>query len=199
MRTTTRAKIAAAVCLTTLGAGSANAHDFREKGKAVVVANDAMQVVPTRDWNKLGQRPGKKAETWTLDGEQLNDVTFFGGIVPGEPLVKERNRKREPLPKFTQDTLLVEVPELVEGTYRAARGIGNFKVLGSSPQRFVGADGVRFTYEYVDADNLPRKGEARASLVKGKLYMATYDAPRLHFYDKSLREFQTLADSASLK
>lgn len=194
-----RLRLLTTLCIAALSAGAASANDYRPKGVAAAVAKSTMQVTPARDWNKLGARPGKKAETWTLDGEQLNDVTFFAGIAPGEPLIKERNKKREPLPKFAASTLLVEVPELLEATYRTANGIGGFKLLGSTPDRFLGVDGIRFTYEYVDADELPRKGEARASLIKGALYMVTFDAPRLHFYDQSLSDFRSLADSASLK
>ena len=190
--------VGAIICIAAANAGTVHANDYRERGKAVTVAGSTMRVVPARDWNKLGQRPGKKVEVWTLDGEQLNDVTFFGGIAPGEPLIRERNKKRAPLPKFTGNTLLVEIPELLEGTYRASKGIGSFKLLNSTPERFVGSEGIRFTYEYVDADELPRKGEARATLVKGMLYMATFDAPRLHFYDKGLADFRTLIDTASL-
>ncbi len=143
-------------------------------------------------------RPGKNAETWTLDGEQLNDVTFFGAIEPGQPLVRERNRKREPLPKFTAATLLVEVPELLGGTYRAYKRISRFAVTDARPDRFLGQAGMRFTYEYTDEDNLTRKGEALATLVKGRLYMATFDAPRLHYYDRTLPDYRALADTATL-
>ena len=41
-------------------------------------------------------------------------MTFYGGIAPGEPLIREHDKKGKPLPKFTRETLLVEVPELVE-------------------------------------------------------------------------------------
>src|SRR3546814_13140984 len=73
------------------------------------------------------------------------------------------------LPKFTSETLLIEVPELLEGTYRTQKGIGTFSITSSNPDRFLGKDGIRFTYEYVDADNLPLQGEARATLIKGLL------------------------------
>lgn len=174
------------------------ANGYREKGKPVVVAGSALSVVPPRDWNLLSLRPGKKAETWTLDGEQLNDVTWYGGIAPGEALVRETSRKRKPLPRLTTATLLVEVPELLEATYRTERGIGEFHVTGSAPDRFLGQDGIRFTYDYVDNDHLPRRGEGRAALVKGLLYMATFDAPRLHYFDRSVADFRALTDGAKL-
>lgn len=174
------------------------ANSYRVKNVTVQVAKSKMKVTPARDWNSLSIRPGKKAEIWTLDGEQLNDVTFYGGIAPGEPLIREQSKKHKPLPKFTRETLLVELPELLEGTYRTEKGIGAFSVTGSNPDRFLGNDGIRFTYEYVDADNLPRKGEARAALIKGSLYMATFDAPRLHYFEDTLPAFRALTDSATM-
>ena len=187
-----------AIGLVALLATPVGANALREKGKAATVANSGMIVTPPKDWNRLSIKPGKKAETWTLDGERLNDVTWFGGIAPGEALVRETSKKRKPLPKVTRETLLVEIPELLEATYRTEKNIGSFKVTASSPDRFVGHDGIRFAYEYVDQDNLPRKGEARATLVKGLLYMATFDAPRLHYFDRSLPDFRALADGARL-
>ncbi|HEY8592656.1 MAG TPA: hypothetical protein VIL42_07305 [Sphingomicrobium sp.] len=181
-----------------LGAHPAYANAYREKGKTVEIAGSNMMVTPPRDWNRLDQRPGRYAETWTLDGEQLNDVTFYGGVEPGAPLVKERNKKRDPLPKFTTSTLLIEIPELLEGTYRAYKKIGGFKLTGSRPERFLGEQGVYFTYEYIDSDELPRKGEARAVLIGNRLYMATFDAPRLHYFDRTLADFRALADTASI-
>src|SRR3546814_14233789 len=86
------------------------------------------------------------------------------------------------LPKFTSETLLIEVPELLEGTYRTQKGIGTFSITSSNPDRFLGQDGIRFTYEYVDADNLPLKGEARATILQGVLYLAAFDDTPLHYF-----------------
>lgn len=194
-----RSHLVAAAALAIAATGTAQANAYREKGKAAEVADAAMTVTPPRDWNRLDIRPGKHAETWTLDGEQLNDVTFYGGIAPGEPLVRERSKKRDPLPKFTSTTLLAEVPELLEGTYRTYKQIGTFAVTRSKPEPFLGKPGIRFTYEYVDSDQLPRKGEAQAALIGGKLYMATFDAPRLHYFDRTIGDYRALVGATSLK
>lgn len=179
-------------------ASHADAHKLREKGVRVAVADSALSVIPTRDWNRLTGKPGKNAETWTLDGGQLNDITFYGAIPSGSPLVKERSKKKEPLPKFTSKTLLVEIPELLEGTYRAYKGIGLFRVVSTEPTTFLSQDGVRFTYEFTDTDGLTRKGEATAAMVKGALYMITFDAPRLHYFDRSIGDFRALVASAKI-
>jgi hypothetical protein len=193
-----RACMIAGLCLAAMSAGAADANAYRQKGKIAEVADSGMSVTPPRDWNRLDAKPGKYTEVWTLDGEQLNDVTFYGGIESGKPLVKELDKKRSPLPKFTASTLLVEVPELLEGTYRAYKKIGSFSLIGSKPDRFLERQGVRFTYEFTDLDGLSRKGEGLAVLVGGRLYMATFDAPRLHYFDRSLADFRALAETARL-
>lgn len=181
-----------------LFAADASAHGLREKGAIVKVADSSLTVTPNRNWNRLGGNRGKNTETWTLDGEQLNDVTFYGGIPQGKPLVKERNKKASPLPKFTSSTLPIEIPELLEGTYRVYKDVAAFRVLSTEPITFLGSSGVVFTYEYSDKDELVRKGEARAAIIKGKLYMVTFDAPRLHYFDHAIEEYHALAATATL-
>jgi hypothetical protein len=181
------------------GAGAVQANAYRERGVSVDILDSGLTVTPPRDWNRLSQRPGKFAETWTLDGEQLNDVTFYAGVESGQPILRERNRKREPLPKFRSAMLLVEIPELLEGTYRAYKQIGNFAVTASRPEKFLGGDGVAITYEYLDADDLPRKGEAVAVVVDKRLYMMTFDAPRLHYFDKVIGDYRALVRASNLR
>jgi len=50
-----------------------------------------------------------------------------------------------------------------------------------------------------DLDHLTRKGEARAAIIEGKLYMVTFDAPRLHYFDLTIDDFRALADTARLR
>lgn len=175
------------------------AHKLHMRGQPIAVAESSLTVTPSRDWNQLRTRIGKKTETWTLDGAVLNDVTFFGGIEPGNPLVRERNKKREPLPKFTRTTLLAEVPELLERTYRAYKHSGSFQVTAVEPIRFLENDAVLFSFEFADEDQLTRRGEARAAIINGKLYMMTFEAPRLNYFAKLIADFRQLADSATLK
>ncbi len=178
---------------------AAQAHKLRIKGAQVAVAGSSMSVTPELDWNSLSVKVGKNTETWTLDGEQLNDVTFYGGIPFNSPLVREKNKKNQPLPKFTSTTLPVEVPELLERTYRTYKDSASFQILSAEPSSFLGRQGVVFTYEYTDADELTRKGEARASIIDGKLYMITFEAPRLNYFGKTINDFRNLVETARLR
>lgn len=177
---------------------AAQAHKLREKGVSVAIDDSPLTVTPGRDWNRLDGNIGKHTESWTLDGGQLNDVTFYTGIEPGKPLVRERNKKREPLPKFTAGTLLVEVPELLEATYRTSRQIANFTVSDIAPHTVLGQQGVIFRYQFVDQDELTRQGEARAAIVAGRLYMISFEAPRLHYFAAAIEDYRQLAESARL-
>lgn len=177
---------------------SGTAHSLKEAGEAVRVADSKMTVTPSQDWNRLSGKIGKATESWTLDGGQLNDVTFYGGIEPGRPLVKERSKKHDPLPKFSETTLLVEVPELLEGTYRTYKELSAFTLGAAAPTKFLGHNGVEFAYEFTDRDGLTRKGEARAAIIDKRLYMVTFDAPRLYYFDRTIDAFRALAGSAKL-
>jgi hypothetical protein len=67
------------------------------------------------------------------------------------------------------------------------------------PAQFVGKQGIRFTYTFTKPDeDLPRLGEARAVIIDGTLYMITFEAPRLHYFDQSVQSFRQVADSANL-
>lgn len=188
----------AAMLIVALPPSAAMAHKLREQSMAVTIADSPLTVTPPRDWNRLDGNFGKHVETWTLDGGQLNDLTFFAGIEPGKPLVRERSKKREPLPRFSASTLLVELPELFEATYRSAKDLADFRVTDVQPTRFLEREGVVFRYEYVDRDDLTRKGEAQAAIIAGRLYMISFDAPRLHYFERNVEDYRRIVRSARL-
>jgi hypothetical protein len=174
------------------------AHTLHAKGEAALVAQNSFTVTPTQDWNELSMRIGKNAELWTVDGELLDEVTFIGAVTPGQALVRERSRKRDPLPKFESTTLTAELPELWERTIRASKSVKTFTIKSTEPVEFLKTQGVRFTFEYADEDALVRNGEAYAALVGGKLYLISYEAPRLGYFAKHLNEFHHIVESARI-
>lgn len=168
-------------------------------GQRVAVAKSAMTVLPPDEWNKLGARPGRNSETWTLDGDELNDVTFYGGIPDGQPLFREVDKKNRPLPLVSATMLITDIPALLENSYRLALGTTDMAIEKVEPATFAGNKGVRFTYAFTrQNESLRRRGEARAAVVAGKLYMITYEAPALHYFDRSAAAFRTLADTIKL-
>jgi hypothetical protein len=177
---------------------AAAANDLRERGKPVAVAKSALTVTPGMDWNKLNQRPGRDSETWTLDGELLNDVSFYGGIEHDKTLFREVDKKNRPLPRFSKTMLLSDLPAMLESSYRIARDVSIFEIGAVVPAQVAGGKGIHFTYSFVGPDELRRNGEADGTIIDGKLYMATYEAPALYYFDRSLPAYRALVGSFRL-
>ncbi|WP_076071651.1 hypothetical protein [Sphingomonas montana] len=168
-------------------------------GAPVAVAKSTLTVTPATEWNRLGARPGRNAETWTLDGDTLNDLTFYGGIADGQPIVREVSKKARPLPRFSGTMLLNDLPALFEQTYRVALDTPLMEIGRVEPTRFAGRPGVRFGYRFTRPDeNVERMGEGYAAIVDGKLYMATFEAPAIHYFASGIDAARAVATSAVL-
>lgn len=169
------------------------------KAAPVAVAKSPMTVTPGENWNRWSTRPSKKGETWTLDGVSLNELSFFGGVLPGEAIYRERDKKDEPLPKFDAKMLPPDIVQAVEGSYRIVLKTSLFAVDSVEPAKLAGYNGVRFTYHYtVQDEDVRRKGEGRAAIVDGKLYLITFAAPELHYFDAGIAEARRVMDSARI-
>lgn len=193
-----RSTLAAALIGLALSASPALAgNSLIAPGKKAAVARSALAVTPSSEWNKLGARPGRNSETWTLDGDGLNVVTFYGGVGEGQTLFKEIDKANRPLPRVSSTMLVTDIPALLENSYRVALGTPLISIEAVEAATFAGEKGVRFTYSFTkQGEEVRRRGEARAAIVKGKLYMITYEAPALYYFDRSLAAARQLADSA---
>lgn len=168
-------------------------------GVKISVAKSGLSVKPAREWNKLDARPGRNSETWTLDGDALNDVTFYGGIPAGKTLFKEVDKRNRPLPRVSATMLLTDIPAMFENSYRIALDTPLMHIDAVEPIRFAGAKGVRFSYSFTrQNEEVHRRGEARAAIIAGKLYMITFEAPTIHYFENGLGDYLQLADSAAL-
>jgi len=163
------------------------------------IAGSNLSAKPDGEWNRLSRSEGKNVEIWTKDGDSLNKVTFFGGIAVGKPLVREVDKKQQPLPKVAGNMLMTDIPALLESTYRSQGAVNQMSIDSEEPSTLGGQKAVRFTYSFTRADDeVRRKGEGIGALVSGKLYLVTYEAPALHFFDKDIEKYRQLAASLTL-
>lgn len=192
-------KLAILIGVTALAmAGPALAYKLIAKGVAVV-AGKAVTVTPGRDWTRIGFAHGKLAESWTLDGLTLNDVTFFGGVPDNTTLIKDQQKKEAPLPRFSKSMLAPDVAQLFEGTYRVALRTSQFSIDSVEPATFAGKTGFRFRYSFeLINENVKRKGEAYGAINNGKLYLMTYEAPAIFYFDRNRADFAALVESARI-
>jgi hypothetical protein len=94
--------------------------------------------------------------------------------------------------------LAAEVPALLESSYRVAREISIFSVDTVEPAPFAGLSGIHFTYSFIGPDELRRTGEGNAAIVKGRLFLATFEAPTIHYFARDVSEFRQIVGSLKL-
>lgn len=113
---------------------------------------------------------GRNVEVWTVDGDALNKVTFYGGIEVGKPLLREADEKDAPLPRITSNMLITDIPAILESTYRVQLGVSQMRVETQKPALISGHQGIRFTYSFIRQDEeVSRKGEAVGAFVGNRL------------------------------
>jgi len=168
-------------------------------GQPIAVAKSSMTVTPGEDWNRWSARPIKTSEVWTLDGTSLNELYFVAALPEGKTLFRDVAKKDRPLPKFSKAMLLPDVVEFFESSTRTALSTSLFEVDKVEPDKMSGHDAVRFTFTYaVEGDQLPRKGIAKAAVVKGQLYLVSFVAPSIHYFDRDAAKVNKLLDTLKI-
>lgn len=166
---------------------------------AVKVAKSSLTITPVGEWNKLGARPGRNAETWTLDGPALNDLSFIGGLEDGKTLIREVDRRNRPLPRFSKTMLPTDIVTLFEGTYRIAADTALFTIGKVEPIAFAGQPGISFAYEFTRRDEVKRRGEAAAVIIGGRLFLMSFEGPSLHYFDRDIARYRQMVASARVE
>lgn len=192
------AMMALAVSAFALSAGPALAGwKTAPHGVATAVAKGTLTVTPGDDWNRSSRQPIKKGEIWTLDGETLNELFFVSGLVAGETLLKDIDKKNRPLPKMAASMGLTDIPEFFESTWRIGLNTSLFETVNVSAAQMGGHDAVRFRYRYsVQGQNLVRTGEALGTVVGGKLYLINFVGPSIFYFDRDIAKAQAVMASA---
>lgn len=192
-------KIVLSVSATLLLTSSAWANSLISPGPQPKIARSNLSASPASEWNKLSERGGKNVEIWTVDGDELNKITFFGGIPVGEPLLKEADKKHAPLPRVTANMLITDIPAILESTYRIQLHTMQMSIDDQEPALLGGYKGVKFRYTFArEDDEVQRKGEAVGAFVGDRLYIVAYEAPAIHFFDKDIEKFRQLVTTLKI-
>lgn len=168
-------------------------------GATTAVARGLLKVTPGEGWNRSSARPIKKGEVWTLDGQTLNELYFISSLIAGETIFRDVDKKNRPLPKLRNGMELTDIPEFFESSGRIALGTSVFTISGVEPMQFAGHPGVKFTFEYaVEGSALIRKGVAAGTLVNNQLYLISFTAPAIHYFDRDRAKVEAIMASARI-
>lgn len=193
-----RQLIAAAAAILMLSS-PATAHKVIEPGLNDKIVKGAFSANPSTRWNRLQQKDGEFQEVWTIDGDKLNRVVFYGGVPVGQPLVKERDHKNDPLPRVADNMLLPDIPTLLERTYRTKYGVRIMTVGKQEPASLSGKPAIAFDYTFIEPEyEVETKGEAVAVIDRGRLYIAAFEAPAVHYFDRDVQKFRDLVKTMQL-
>lgn len=167
-------------------------------GPGTVTVKELLTVNSDGGWNRLDLPGSGPGEVWTSDGLTLDLLTFYVGIKEGEPLAPAPlGSKRKP-PVFRADMLPNEIVELYEST--ATQDGSTFTLERLVPVAFGGAQGFRCEFSMTrKRDDLSLRGLAHGAVVKGRLYLITFRAPRIHYFTKHLPRVEATVRSALIK
>ena len=169
------------------------------EAKPIAVAKSTLTVTPGEAWNRQTYRPIKKGELWTLDGLALNELYFVSGLIPGETIYKDTKKKDAPLPVMRAGMQLTDLPELFESSNRIVLNTSMFEITATEPTTLGGQPGVKFGYRYaVQGSPLIRRGVAVGTIASGKLYLISFTAPAIHYFDRDAARAEALMATAKI-
>ena len=169
--------------------------------RTIQVARGTMAVTPTTHWNRIprGRSDIYLEENWTLNGPVLDGLTFVGGLKHNERIVEQYRRDDQKVPNFRSDMTPQEIVDMIESYYMIRGGSVSFDMTGLRPRAFLGQPGFQFDYNRLGGNEVERQGRGVAAVVNGRLYMALFDAARMHYFGAGVGEFERIVNSARLR
>lgn len=202
----TRGMLAAATalllsaCASGVGGGAFGGYSLVQP-KARSVANGKITVTAPRPWNRVprGHYDINEEENWTLNGPLLDSVSFIGALKDGEAIVRQRRRDDRQVPLFRSNMTPPEIVAMIESFYRIRAGAAEFAMTSLKPATFLGRPGYQLDYDYLDTNEIKRRGRSYGAVVNGRLYLMLLDATRMHYFDAALPDFEAMARGAMLR
>lgn len=181
-------------------AGGAFGYSLVQPGPRAVAGN-RMTVSPPQAWNRVprGLYDLREEENWTLNGPILDSVSFIGGLKDGKAIVRQRRKDDRQVPVFRANMAPPEIVAMIESLYRIRGGAVEFGTTGLKPATFLGRQGFQLDYDYLDGNEIKRRGRSYGAIIDGQLYLMLLDATRSHYFDAALGGFETMARGAALR
>jgi len=167
-------------------------------GGQVVNLPEGLTVAGDPLWNRLEEyKEGVRDVWWTANGYNLDLVMFFAGIQPGELLTGAKPKEGAKVPVFKEDLQPEEIVDLFDQFI--SPWATSFHRGRLSPASFLGGDGFRFEFSALrKGDEVAIQGVGYGAVRKGRLYLITFHAARLHYFPTLLPKVEALAKSARL-
>jgi len=147
-------------------------------------------------WNQFDRIAGDTTPTWTQEGISVDTLRFHVALKDGELIAPTppEPKGQKPL-AFKASMQPSEVISLYEAYY--SRGGSTFKLEKVGPATFIGQPGFQFEFSSVrKTDEVQLRGMGWGAVRNGELFVITYTAPRLGFYQRGIGSATAIAKSA---
>jgi hypothetical protein len=150
-------------------------------------------------WARI-KDPLQHEEIWTIDGMALNSLSIFSGIEPGQHvfMLSHQRKSRPDGPWFRAGMRPEEIRDIVVAAMQD-QGMLNVATDRLRPQRFGGADGLRFEFSMASAGGLIYKGTVAAVERNGKLTLLLWKAPAEYYYDRDIAAVSRMLDGLQIR
>jgi hypothetical protein len=142
-------------------------------------------------WNKSSEG---KSELWTVDGFQLQKLTFVNGLEDGDPLFGSKGDNAGNIPRYDTAMTPLEIKELIEAGLRVS-GAHQLETYDFRSEMFGSLPGFRFDFSYTLESGLENEGTVIGANKDGMLYLIIYTGTRFYYYGKHKRDVERLIDS----
>lgn len=157
-----------------------------------------LAVTVDRPWNQFERGLGDSTTTWTQDGITVDALRFYVALKDGELIAPTPSEPKGEKPlAFKAGMVAEQVVALFEGLH--SRGGSSFTLERIAPETFAGQPGFRFEFSSIrKADDVRLRGVGWGTVRNAELYVITYTAPRLAFFQRHLGGAQAIVRSARL-
>jgi hypothetical protein len=189
-------RLALALAATLFAAGCAQVSHV---ATGEVVLRERLAVTVDKPWNQFERGLGDNTPTWTQDGITVDALRFYVALKDGALIVPTPSEPKGTKPlAFKAGMPPSEIVALFEGAF--VRDGSTFQLERLTPQPFAGQAGFRFEYSGVrKLDEVRLKGIGWGAVSNGELFVITYSAPRLSFFDRHVASAEAIAKSARIR
>ncbi|HEY6510566.1 MAG TPA: hypothetical protein VI032_01225 [Burkholderiaceae bacterium] len=147
-------------------------------------------------WNQFERIAGDTTPTWTQEGITVDTLRFHVALKDGELIAPTPSEPKGQMPlAFKSSMQPSEVISLFEAYY--SRDGSTFKLDRVVPATFVGQQGFQFEFSSVrKTDEVQLRGIGWGAVRNGELFVITYTAPRLAFFQRGVGGATAIAKSA---
>jgi hypothetical protein len=165
--------------------------------------NELLKVEVNEAWNQFNIPGAQQPFTiWTQNGLAIDQLRIWAGLRPGQPMLTPPpgngpNGQPRKAPTWQAGMGSEQIVNLLETLY--AFDGSSVTLQKAEPARFAEQAGVRCELLVVrKSDDLPVRVVAWAAVRNNELYLMSFFAPRMAFYDRMLPKVEALVATARI-